>query len=98
MPFEPGKSGNPGGRPVTKPWADAIKRALARRADDDGRSLNGLADRLLDKALEGDMSALKELGDRLDGKPAQTIAGDADAPLVFEKIIRQIVRPDNSNG
>jgi hypothetical protein len=63
-----------------KPWADAIKRALARRADGDFQDINKLADTLLNKAAEGDLGALKELGDRLDGKPAQTIAGDPDAP------------------
>jgi len=63
-----------------KPWADAIKRAIARRAEGEFAGINKLADKLLDKAEEGDMAALKELGDRLDGKPAQTIAGDPDAP------------------
>jgi hypothetical protein len=28
-----------------------------------------------------DLGYFKEFGDRLDGKPAQTLAGDADAPL-----------------
>ncbi len=68
-----------------KPWADAIKRALARAELDPksgGRSLNVLAERLLDKAAEGDLAALKELGDRLDGKPAQAIVGDEDKPPV----------------
>jgi len=62
-----------------KPWADAIKRALARREQTgSGADLNALADKLLDSAAEGDLTALKELGDRLDGKPAQSIGGDPD--------------------
>lgn len=63
-----------------KPWADAIRRALARRAEGKLADINALADRLIDSALAGELPALKELGDRLDGKPAQTIAGDPDAP------------------
>ncbi|MDE2022270.1 MAG: hypothetical protein KGI71_05170 [Patescibacteria group bacterium] len=56
-----------------RPWADAINRALARREQTkSGADLNKLADKLIDAAAEGDMAALKELGDRLDGKPHQT--------------------------
>ena len=35
------------------------------------------------KALDGDMAAMRELFDRLEGKPAQQVqlSGDADAPL-----------------
>lgn len=35
-----------------------------------------IAERLIDAASEGDMVALKELGDRLDGKPVQAIDAD----------------------
>lgn len=63
-----------------KPWADAIKRALARRAAGNMADINALADRLIDSALAGELPALRELGDRLDGKPAQAITGaDGDA-------------------
>ena len=85
-----------GNQNAVKPkiWTDAIKRALARRADDDGRGLNKLADVLLDKALEGDLQALKELGDRLDGKPAQAIiGGDADDPPIKEERVVRYVEP-----
>lgn len=83
-----------------KPWADAIKRALARRElTGDGRDLNKLADTLIDKAAGGDMPALKEIGDRLDGKAAQsmTLAGDPDAPLVT-RIERTIVDANDPNA
>jgi hypothetical protein len=67
-----------------KQWAAAIERALeARGAGDRLAALNALAAKLLDKCEEGDMSALKELGDRLDGKPAQALVGggEGDAPI-----------------
>ncbi len=32
-----------------------------------------MAGRLVEKALAGDVTALKEIGDRLDGKPAQAV-------------------------
>lgn len=66
-----------------KPWADALRRAVARRVEaNDKPGLNQLAEVLLDKCAEGDLAALKELGDRLDGKPAQAIVGDDDAPPI----------------
>lgn len=65
-----------------KPWADAIRRALARAEEDSPRSLNKLAEALLTAASDGDLAALKELGDRLDGKPAQSIGGDPEGTPV----------------
>jgi hypothetical protein len=66
-----------------KMWRAAIERALeARGAGDRLAALNALAAKLLDKAEEGDMSALKELGDRLDGKSVQPIAGSDGDPAV----------------
>lgn len=57
-----------------KVWAKAIKRALEKRSRvDQVEALDALAEKLLAKCDEADMGALKELGDRLDGKPAQTI-------------------------
>lgn len=57
-----------------KRWADAIDRALAARSKVEGiQALDALAEKLLTLADEGDLGALKELGDRLDGKAAQSI-------------------------
>jgi hypothetical protein len=36
--FRPGQTGNPGGRPKTRPFADALRAELAR-AGDDGEAL-----------------------------------------------------------
>jgi hypothetical protein len=63
-----------------KQWSMALERALELRGRGDRvAALNELAGVLLNKAAEGDMSALKELGDRLDGKPAQALTlGNGD--------------------
>lgn len=37
------------------------------------KKLAMLARKLVEKALGGDIAALKEIGDRLDGKPAQAV-------------------------
>lgn len=73
-----------------RPWAEAVNRALLA---EDGKKLRALADKLIDKALEGDVAALKEIGDRVDGKPVQALAGDPQNPLVIEKIVREVVKP-----
>jgi len=68
---------------ATRCWADAIRRALARREKSGkGAGLNRLAEALLDKAAEGDLVALRELGDRLDGKPAQAISAELTTPPI----------------
>lgn len=73
-----------------KLWADALNRALLA---EDGKKLRALADKLIARAEEGDVTALKEIGDRLDGKPAQAITGADGGPVQLEKIERVIVDP-----
>ena len=65
-----------------KVWTAAIQRALAERSRlSQKEALDALAEKLLAKCEEGDLTALKELGDRLEGKAAQTLAGDPELPL-----------------
>jgi hypothetical protein len=61
-------------------WANTIRRAVLAS---DATKLRAIAEKLIDLAAEGDMQAIKELGDRLDGKSAQavTISGDEENPL-----------------
>jgi hypothetical protein len=46
-----------------------------------------LAERLLSIALTGDIAAIKEIDDRLDGKPAKAVIGDADWPIFAARFI-----------
>lgn len=100
MPWQPGQSGNPDGRPKSsKIWKDAIIRAIKRREQDDPQALEKLADKLIAQVEAGDVGAIKEFGDRVDGKVAQPIAGDDDSPAVkIETIRRIIVSSGNSDG
>lgn len=63
-------------------WREAIDRAIKR----DREALNRVAKALITAAEAGDMQAIKELGDRLDGKVSQPISGDSESPLVIEVI------------
>jgi hypothetical protein len=65
-------------------WRQAIERALERRSKSraDGiAEIDALADQLLTLVAQGDLQALKEFGDRIEGRPAQTIGGDPENPL-----------------
>ncbi len=78
-----------------KRWSNAIDTALANRSKSDAQAaLVELAEKLILAAEGGDAWALKELGDRIDGKAAQsvTLSGDEDAPLVtrIERVIQNI--------
>lgn len=85
----------------TKTWNAAIMRALeARSLVNQKNALDELANKLLDNCMDGDMSALKELGDRLDGKAAQsvTVGGDEENPLVIKELVIRAIdaTPDRS--
>lgn len=56
-----------------KDWADALRRAVHRESAGKGspKWLEVIADRCVSAAADGDLTAMKELGDRLDGKPKQ---------------------------
>jgi HPt (histidine-containing phosphotransfer) domain-containing protein len=91
MPFKKGQSGNPAGTPKDKKFINALNRAIAQ---DDGKKLRKAADKLLDNAAAGEAWAVRELADRLDGKPAQTqtVQGDPDRP-VRHKVEWTVVDP-----
>ena len=81
-----------------KEWRDAVRMAVHELLVADGddkvkktRALRLLARRLVTKALEGDVAALKEIGDRLDGKPAQAVA--VDVAVAITTIERRIIDP-----
>ena len=55
-------------------WRTAIKNALEQRSKrDQVVALELLAEKLIDMALAGDLGAIKEIGNRLDGMPAQSV-------------------------
>lgn len=70
--------GNRNGAKENRLWGETIRRAVTQH---NGKKLRDLADQLIKKAEEGDIQALRELGDRIDGKPAQAIVGPDNGPL-----------------
>ena len=60
-----------------KPFTDMLRVALLSSG---GRRLRIIADKLAEKAEQGDLQAIREVIDRLDGKAAQSIER-SDIPL-----------------
>ena len=57
-----------------KVWSDALHRAIAQ---DQGKRVRLAAEKLLDEASRGQQWAIRELADRLDGRPRQETSFDA---------------------
>lgn len=69
-----------------KAWSEAVKRAIREKYGKEwDESLAELAAQLVNAAAAGDLTALKEVGDRIDGKPKQQIeaSGEGGGPLVI---------------
>jgi hypothetical protein len=63
------------GAVADKFWSEAVRLAVYRESEDDEgqkrKRLNIIADKLCKMAMDGDMAAIKEIGERLDGKAPQ---------------------------
>lgn len=82
--FKPGESGNPKGRPPKEWTMSAMYKQAAEEASETGEpKYKIVARKLLELAEKGDMQAIKELGNRIDGMPKQSVelTGDENKPL-----------------
>lgn len=68
-----------------RPWSAAIERALNAHGADKRMLLDAAAEALVAKAVEGDIAALKEIGDRLEGKPTQSIESNIEITAHLEE-------------
>ena len=74
------RGGQSGNQNAAKPklLTDAIRRQLVQNPE----TVNGIVAILFEKALAGDLSAIKELFDRLEGRPVQAIEQDTNVNAV----------------
>ena len=80
----------PGGSKPDKIWRDALMLAANEPGPTGRKRLREAAEKVVELALAGDMAAIKEMGDRLDGRPAMSATGDDDGP---PKLVIQLVDP-----
>jgi restriction endonuclease Mrr len=75
-----------------KKWTAAIERALQKRSGKAlAEALDDLAEKFIAAVEKGDLAAFKELGDRLEGKPAQAITGPNGGELEHIHTIRRVI-------
>ena len=83
------------GRPIgsqnrQKPFSDMLRVALLSGG---GRRLRVIVDKLAEKAEQGDLQAIHQIGDRLDGKPSQVIErGDVPLEALSDRELFAIIR------
>jgi hypothetical protein len=75
-----------------KVWREAIQLAVNGRMGPGGmKKLRAIAEKLTNMALDGDIAAIKEIGDRLDGKAIQPISGSLE--VTHEQWLEQLPLP-----
>lgn len=100
--FMPGKSGNPHGRPPREwSWSSLIEST----ADDYKEVKNGgkiqwkklIVRRLFTEAANGNMGAIREIFDRMDGKAAQNIQiGGMQLPQPITEALTKVLTPTDN--
>lgn len=102
---QPGEVRNPDGGRRAKLWKAAIERTVLRPVNGkvDLARLDSLAEALILAGEAGDIAALKEIGDRLDGKVPQTLGQSEEheqlfPPSVSVTLVRAISPPDSDTG
>lgn len=77
--------GNKNSSKINRLLGETLKRALIQ---DEAIRSRKVVDALLTKAEDGDVSAIKEVFDRIDGKVIQEnkVSGDSDQPVMIQVI------------
>ena len=83
-------AGRPKGSPnKDKLFRDALRMQLAASGTD-FQALRDIADGLISRAKTGDVAAIKEVADRLDGKPAQAMQMSGGVAIAWEDILARL--------
>lgn len=78
MPFQPGQSGNPNGRPPKgRSLADCLRAELSREVKGKSKQQR-IAEVVTRRALKGEMDAVRFIADRVDGKVPDRVESDVN--------------------
>lgn len=95
-PWQPGQSGNPNGRP--KDSLTELLRAYLNA--DDSKEKLAVIEELVKIAkvtgMTGQVAALKEIFDRIDGKVPETHNIKSDVPVIIQPVVYE--RKDDADG
>ncbi len=92
--FKKGQSGNPSGRPRSAILSDALRCKLAEvdPIDESGRTYaEVIAEQIIIRAKAGDVQAIKEIADRVEGKARQTLSVTNDRRGQLEAMIESMI-------
>lgn len=73
-------------------WSEALRKHITQNPKD----LADAAQALFLKAKEGDVAAIREIGDRLEGKAVQRVEGSGDDGSFITKMVVEFVKSDDS--
>ena len=90
MAFVKGQSGNPAGRPKK---GTALTDILSEKVD-----AAELAQKLIDKANEGDIIAMKYIYDRIDGRPRESVDVDHGGNVNMNMAVEFVRTKDDDSG
>lgn len=68
-------------------WSDALRKHITQNPKD----LAEAAQALFTKAKDGDVNAIKEIGDRLEGKAVQRVEGSGEGGEFITKMVVELV-------
>jgi hypothetical protein len=93
--FQPGQSGNAGGRPrsLAALLSDELKTLLRTPCPVDANQRNWaevLSEKMCHMALKGNVHAFSEIADRTEGRPSQAFAISGGLDLNMEEIDKQL--------
>lgn len=93
-PWPKGVSGNPGGRPKKKLISDELERLLQEEAPGGtGKTwASVIAESLLRQAAKGDVRAISELVNRVEGKPLQAVNLDVNSSSEIDSMTDEELR------
>ena len=100
-PFKPGQSGNPKGRPKSITLSEAYRKMLAQVDESDPQRRTRaevLAEEMYLKAKMGDVAALREIADRVEGKAKQTVTISMERREQLEAAVQGIMREAEAAG
>lgn len=78
------RGGQTGNKNAEKPriWSDALRKYAVQNPKEVAKA----AETLWKKAAEGDVQAAREIADRMEGKPTQSIDAKVDASVTVELV------------
>ena len=79
------------GQQRDKPFRAALQLAINEASAKGGKKLREVAEALVERGIAGDVPAIKEIADRLDGRVPQAVVGDSGEDPINHLVRREII-------